>query len=69
MGAISTLVLKSVLGNELVVQNICEILDLDYDEIKSKLPKDNLNEAEAALDGVTIDEQTTETGPSEPAAE
>ena len=61
--------LESVLGNELVIQNICEILDLDYNEIKSKLPKDNLNEAEAALDGVTIDEQTTETGPSEPAAE
>ena len=52
-----------------MIQNICEILDLDYNEIKSKLPKDNLNEAEAALDGVTIDEQTTETGPSEPAAE
>ena len=31
--------LASVLGNELVAQNICEALDLDYDDIKDKLPK------------------------------
>ena len=30
--------LVSALGNELVVQNVCEVLDLDYDEIKDKLP-------------------------------
>lgn len=30
--------LVSALGNELVVQNICEILELDYDDIKDKLP-------------------------------
>lgn len=31
--------LVPTLGNELVVQNICEALDLDYDDIKDKLPK------------------------------
>lgn len=30
--------LASVLGNELVAQNIAEILELDYDDIKDKLP-------------------------------
>lgn len=30
--------LASVLGNELVVQNVCEILQLDYDDIKDRLP-------------------------------
>lgn len=31
--------LASVLGDETVVQFICDILDIDYEEIKSKLPK------------------------------
>lgn len=30
--------LESTLGNETVVQNICDILDIDYEEIKGKLP-------------------------------
>ena len=30
--------LQSVLGDELVVQNICEVLDINYEDIKSKLP-------------------------------
>ena len=30
--------LEATLGNETVVQNICDILDIDYEEIKSKLP-------------------------------
>ena len=30
--------LEAVLGRELVVQNICEVLELDYDDIKGKLP-------------------------------
>lgn len=48
--------LETALGNELVIQNICEVLDLDYEEIKSKLPKDELDEAERALNRVIIDE-------------
>ena len=31
--------LESVLGRELMTQNICEVLELDYDDIKDKLPK------------------------------
>lgn len=31
--------LESVLGRELMTQNICEVLELDYDDIKGKLPK------------------------------
>lgn len=31
--------LASVLGNDILVQRICEALDLDYEEIKDKLPK------------------------------
>lgn len=30
--------LEATLGNETVVQNICDILDIDYEEIKGKLP-------------------------------
>lgn len=30
--------LEPYLGNELMMQNICETLDIDYDEIKSQLP-------------------------------
>lgn len=52
--------LEQTLGNELVVQNICEVLDLDYDEIKSQLPADETDEAQQALNGVTTDEQATE---------
>ena len=56
--------LQSTLGDETVIQNICEVLDIDYEEIKSKLPKDDLTDAQVALDGVIVDEQTTETGSS-----
>lgn len=30
--------LEPYLGNELLMQNVCEVLDLDYEEIKGKLP-------------------------------
>lgn len=30
--------LESHFGNELVIQNVCEILDIEYEDIKSKLP-------------------------------
>lgn len=47
--------LEATLGNELVVQNICEVLDIDYDDIKSKLPDpetDPISEAQTALNEV-----------------
>lgn len=50
--------LEQTLGNELVVQNICEVLDIDYNDIKSKLPDpeaDPLVDAQTALNNATID--------------
>ena len=53
--------LEATLGNELIVQNICEVLDLDYEDIKSKLPTDEIIEAGRALNNeVVTDEQTAE---------
>lgn len=46
--------LEATLGNELIVQNVCEVLDIDYDDIKSKLPDpDEAGTALNALDEVT----------------
>ena len=53
--------LETVLGNELVVQNVCEILDIDYDDVKSKIPDpDETQTALSALDEVTTDESAAE---------
>lgn len=51
--------LEAALGNELMVQNICEILDIDYDDIKDQLPEnaeDELTNAQTVLDGVEVNE-------------
>lgn len=45
--------LAEVLGDEIMVQNICEVLDLDYEEIKNKLPQDDF---ESVLNEVITDE-------------
>ena len=54
--------LEMTLGNELVIQNICEVLDIDYDDIKSKLPdpeSDPIVEAQTALnEAVSEDDET-----------
>ena len=54
--------LEQTLGSELVVQNICEVLDIDYDDIKSKLPdpeSDSIMEAQTALnEAVSEDDET-----------
>lgn len=43
--------LATVLDNEILMQNICEILDIDYEEIKGKLPKpEDEVETETAAD-------------------
>lgn len=55
--------LVNVFGNELIIQRICEVLDIDYEEIKDKLPKDpeeELDEVDDVLSGVIPDEQKTE---------
>lgn len=49
--------LEATLGNELVVQNICDVLDIDYEDIKSQLPEkaeDDLTNAANILDGVDV---------------
>lgn len=50
--------LANVLDNETIIQNICEVLDLDYEDIKGKLPKtdDDLTEPEDILDDVVPDD-------------
>lgn len=52
--------LAETLDNETIVQNICEILDIDYEEIKSKLPKDDLADVQTVLNGVTTDDGADE---------
>lgn len=57
--------LASQLDNETLMQLICEQLDIDYEEIKSKIPdpdeaENALNGTQNALNGVVIDEQTAE---------
>lgn len=50
--------LETTLGNELVVQNICEVLDIDYEAIKSKLPDPETNPimaAQAAVNDIPIE--------------
>lgn len=52
--------LASQLDDETLMQLICDELDIDYEEIKGKLPKpeeDDLNNAQDALNGVVTDEQ------------
>ncbi len=39
----------NVLDNETVIQTICEILDIDYEAIKDKLPKDEEQDTEQAV--------------------
>lgn len=57
---ISTMLsLEASLGDELMVQNICEILDIDYTQVRDKLPKDpedDIEGAQSLLNGAVIDE-------------
>lgn len=57
--------LAAQLDNETLMQNICDVLDIDYKEIKDKLPDPNeaenaLNGTQDALNGVVVDEQKAE---------
>ena len=52
--------LNSQLGNELMMQQICDVLELDYEEIKGKLPDpdeaaNSLTAAQTALGGVVVE--------------
>lgn len=51
--------LANIFDDETIVQNICEILDLDYETIKSKLPEqenDDLTEQEDILESIVPDD-------------
>jgi SPP1 family phage portal protein len=58
------------LGDELLMQNICDVLDIDYEEIKGKLPDPDeaanaVTDAQNGLNSVVVeDEQTTEGNPA-----
>ena len=55
--------LAEMLDDETLMQLICDELDIDYEEIKGKLPKpeeQDVVEAANALDGVVVDEPGTE---------
>lgn len=50
--------LSNVLDNETIIQQICDILDIDYEEIKNKLPvneEENTEQAEQMLNGIIPD--------------
>ena len=55
------------IGDEEALKAICDVMDLDYEEIKNKAPKledleADLNGAMATLEGVVTDEPQTEAG-------
>lgn len=54
----------AVLDDETVVKAICEVLDIDYEEIKDKLPSpdDGMTQAEVALSAVVPEEGTEQGG-------
>ena len=60
---ISTLLsLATKLDNETLMQNICDVLDIDYEAIKDKLPDPDeaetvVNETQKALDNIPVDDE------------
>ena len=61
----SILNVATVIGDDETLKSICDILDLDYDELQGQLEKlneeQNLANAQTTLEGVVTDEQTAET--------
>ncbi len=51
--------LASTLDQETIVKNICDVLDIDYEDIKDKLPEesDNLIDAQSELDNVVVENE------------
>ena len=63
--------LAAQLDNETLMKNICDVLDINYEEIKDKLPDPdeadkNLSKAQNILDGVKADDEGTEGGTPKP---
>ena len=60
--------LATYLDNETLMENICDVLDIDYEMIKDKLPQEEeetVEDAQATLDSEPLEEDTQE-APSEP---
>lgn len=51
--------LASTLDQETIVQNICDVLDINYEEVKDKLPEDdnNLVDAQTEIDNLVVDNE------------
>lgn len=52
--------LQGVIDDETIIQTICDILDINYEDIKDKLPKDeekDVAEAQTDLDGVIPEDE------------
>ena len=52
--------LASTFDNETIVKNICDVLDIDYEEIKNKLPTDEgkaADDAAKALEGAVVEDE------------
>lgn len=50
--------LANIFGDDLIIQYICDVLDLDYEEIKDKLPTDEaavVDDVQKKLDAVIMD--------------
>lgn len=55
--------LANVFDNETIIQAICEVLDIDYEEIKDKLPeKDDIEQTEQTLNNIVPDDEGGGTG-------
>ena len=51
--------LANVFGDDLTIQYICDVLDIDYEDIKDKLPEDEAakaNQIQDIIDGMTSDD-------------
>ena len=49
--------MANVIDKETIIKAICEVLDIDYEEIKDKLPKSEMElnqEAEKLLEGTEV---------------
>ena len=56
--------LESAIGSETVIQQICDVLDLDYEQIKDKLPQDDettLQGVQDDLNGIQVNDDTEKT--------
>ena len=52
--------LAQQLGDETIIEKICEVLDLDYDEIKDELPKDpetDVQQVQDTLNNIVPDDE------------